>query len=185
MTKTPKAPKAPKTPKAPPAAKGSVPGDNGAPNGLNDDERGNLFVRELAKLEAVIAKMETLKADVRNQRKRMKSDGFEGHEIDYALKLRKSEDDAMLERRRREDQVARWLAHPIGTQSDFLAQLSTNGGRDPTALGRLAGAEGATCKPPANLTQDDAQRWITGWHAGQASITGGIKAPEAAPDFEA
>lgn len=171
---------------APPSAKGSVPGDNGGENGIPDAKMGDLFVRELAKLETILAKMETLKADARNQRKRMKSDGFETYEVNYALKLRKADDDEMLKQRRREARVARWLAHPIGTQSDFLADLTHKAnGSNPEALGRVAGAEGVSCKPPANLNQGDSQAWITGWHAGQEALaSGGIKAPEAAPDFE-
>jgi uncharacterized protein (UPF0335 family) len=176
----------PKKDAAPPPAKGSVPGDNGGENGISDAKMGDLFVRELTKLEAILAKMETLKADARNQRKRMKSDGFETYEVNYALKLRKADDDEMLEQRRREARIARWLAHPVGTQSDFLADLTHKlaNGSDPEGLGRIAGAEGAVCKPPANLNQDDAQRWITGWHKGQdAMASAGIKAPEAEPDF--
>jgi uncharacterized protein (UPF0335 family) len=184
MAKAPKD-KTPKAPKKPPPAKGSVPGDNGA-DGISDVKMGDHFVRELHKLEVILAKMETLKADARNQRKAMKIDGFETYEINYAIKLRKHDNDEMLEQRRREARVARWLAHPIGTQSDFLADLTHNkaNGRDPEALGRVAGAEGATYKPPANLNQDDAQRWITGWHAGQEKMAGaGIKAPTEQPDF--
>lgn len=175
----------PKKDAAPPQAKGSVPGDNGGETGISDAKMGDLFVRELTKLEAILAKMETLKADARNQRKRMKSDGFEGYEVNYALKLRKSEDDEMLEQRRREARIARWLAHPIGTQSDFLADLTHKAnGSDAEALGRVAGAEGAVCKPPANLNQDDAQAWMTGWQAGQAALAGsGIRAPAVEPDF--
>jgi uncharacterized protein (UPF0335 family) len=191
MTKAPKVAKPPKTPKPrkakgePPPAKGSVPGDNGGETGITDAKMGDLFVRELTKLEAILAKMETLKSDARNQRKRMKSDGFEAYEINYALKLRKADDDEMLEQRRREARIARWLAHPVGTQSDFLADLTHKpNGSDAEGLGRVAGAEGATCKPPPNLNQDDAQRWITGWHKGQEAMAGaGIKAPEAEPDF--
>lgn len=188
MGRPPKAktakPKAVKPPKTAPAAKGSVPGDNGGEDGIPDAKMGDLFIRELTNLEAILSKMEALKADARNQRKRMKSDGFETYEVNYALKLRKAEDDEMLEIRRREARIARWLGHPIGTQSDFLADLTHTNGRDHEALGRVAGAEGATCKPPQNLNQDDAQRWITGWQAGQAALAGsGIKAPEVEPDF--
>jgi hypothetical protein len=151
-------------------ANGPTPGDNGGGGtDLTDSDLQVLFNQSLGKLKALIEKKDEIVADIRNVRKKMIADGFVKAEIDFALLLEKEDPDEMLDRRRREARVARWLAHPIGTQNDLFADKAADR-IDPVALGRTAGAKGETCKPPPHLNQDDAQRWITGWQEAQAAL---------------
>ena len=177
---------------AAPQAKGSVAGHNGDP--ALDESRRSRFVNVVAKIMDLQAKMEALRGQIRNQRKELKHEGFEAFEIDYAIKLRRNDEDDMLQQRRGEYRIAVWLGHPVGTQADLFGEdlmeiggqpRVGNGRYDPVEMGRIAGAEGSVCKPPPNLHQDDAQRWITGWQKGQAALASkGIKAPDVRPDFE-
>jgi hypothetical protein len=168
-----------------PQAKGSVPGDNGADAALEASNAAR-FAGDIKKLMDLAAKIETLRGQARNIRKDLKRDiGVETFEVDFAIKLKRHDEAEMVNQRRREERIARWLEHPIGTQANmFVSAVGAGNGKSrPFELGRLAGAEGAVCKPPPNLHQDDAQRWITGWQEGQAALAKGIRAPEPKPDF--
>jgi len=178
-----------------PAAASAEAGHNsGETNGgLTDGEKQALFLSGMNTLRRLIVEKDRVTSEVRNQRKRMKADGFEPFEIDYALKLGGRKEEEMVAQRKREARIARWLGHPIGTQADFFGEdhpessaRAGNGAArvSPEELGRVAGAGGEVCKPPSNLNQDDAQRWITGWGKGQkALLKSGIKPPANQPDL--
>jgi uncharacterized protein (UPF0335 family) len=160
-------------PKAPDAV-GSVPGDNGGPGALTDDERRALLLQGISKLEGLIEKKDEIVADIRNERKRLKSDGFEPYEIDYALALRKKDPAEQLAQHLRQMRIARWLAHPIGTQGSLLPADG-----EAYEIGKAVGLEGsAPCKPPTTMSDSDQQRWIEGWQDGQQTLAAkGFKSP--------
>jgi hypothetical protein len=101
--------------------------------------------------------------------------------IDFALRLRKDEDDAIIEQRRAEIEVARFLNHPVGTQPELPLNMEdrTPGVDKAKAEGEIAGAEGKTCSAPYPAGSPNEQAWLTGWHDGQAILAGAFKKLEA------
>jgi ribosome modulation factor len=96
--------------------------------------------------------------------------------VDYALYLRKTQPEVAEELHRQQLKVARWLAHPIGTQSSFDLDLELP--IDRAFLdGRAAGMEGvaATVPPKFSVSHEASNRWLEGWHAGQAALMSNIK----------
>lgn len=155
-------------------------------SGLTDSERQALFIRGITDLESQIEEKDTIVAAVRSQRKRIISYGFDAFEIDFALKLRKSDDAEMIEKRRREAQIARFLNHPIGSQLDWIDAVDRTPSVDTAyAEGKVAGARGESCKSPHGLGSEADQSWIKGWHEGQADLASAFKKIEATTEQDA
>jgi ribosome modulation factor/uncharacterized protein (UPF0335 family) len=157
---------------------------------LSEAEKQALFVRGLADLEGLLEEKNEIVADVRNQRKRIVSYGFEPWQIDYALKLRKDSDGEAIERRRQEAMVARFLSHPIGTQPDMFDATDRTPAVDKSYQdGKVAGAAGKTAQSPHSPGTEQDQSWLKGWHEAQADLASGFKKletkDEAQPELEA
>lgn len=150
------------------------PGHNSA---LTEDEKRALFIAGVRELETLLDKKNDAVANVRNQRKRIVSYGFEPFQIDYAIKLRKDEDDGMIERRRKEAMVARFLNHPIGTQSDLFDDDSDRTPAVDRAYqeGQIAGAVGEKASSPYSPGSGQDQAWLRGWGVGQSALASGFK----------
>lgn len=144
---------------------------------LSETEKQALLVRGLADLETMIEDKNAVIAEIRTQRKRLISYGFEAFEIDYALKLRKDTDDEAIERRRREEVIARFLNHPIGTQPELpLDGVDRTPAVDKALIdGKIAGAEGKTANSPYSPGTEQDQAWMTGWHEAQTSLASGFQ----------
>jgi ribosome modulation factor len=160
---------------------------------LSETEKQALLVRGIADLETMIEEKNEIVAEIRTQRKRLISYGFEAFEIDYALRLRKDEDGEAIARRRREEVIARFLNHPIGTQPELpLDGIDRTPAVDKAFIdGKIAGAEGKTANSPFALGTEQDQSWMKGWHEAQASLASGFQKletaaaePEAADDSE-
>lgn len=141
---------------------------------LTEDQRCALLVQGVKKIETYQEQLESIKANIRNVRRALKSDGFDRFEVDYALRLRRVDDTEELDRRRREARIARWLNHAIGTQADLFADEEIVD-RTPSvdkafSEGKLAGMEGESCNPPSHMGQEQRQEWIKGWGQGQSLI---------------
>jgi uncharacterized protein (UPF0335 family) len=131
---------------------------------LTEEQRRALLLNGVKKIEDAQDQLETIKSNIRNLRKILKSDGFERFEVDYALRLRKVDETEELDKRRREARIAQWLNHAIGTQPDLF---SDEPDRTPSVDkayedGKIAGMEGQTCSPPSHLGQEQNQQWIKG-----------------------
>ena len=150
---------------------------------LTESEKRALLVQGLAEIEKHIEEKDRVVALIRTSRKRLVSHGFKPKVIDFALRLRKDEDDAIIEQRRAEQEVARFLNHPIGTQPEL--PLDAVPSADAFAAGESAGASGETCKSPYGPGTADDQDWIKGWHQGQANIASAFKKLEAKAAAEA
>lgn len=150
---------------------------------LSEAEKQALFLRGLAELEQMIEEKNEIVSDIRNQRKRMVSYGFKAYEIDYALKLRKEEDDEMSERRRNEARIARFLNHPIGSQLDWVEEIDRTPAVDKAfEAGKVAGEQGKSAQPPHSPGTDQEQAWLRGWHEGQDIIASAFKKLEEMAD---
>lgn len=148
---------------------------------LTESEKRALLVQGLAEIEKHIEEKDRVVALIRTSRKRLVSHGFKPKVIDFALRLRKDEDDVVIEERRAEIEVARFLNHPVGTQPELPLVMED---RTPEvdrafAAGEIAGASGVTCSAPHAAGSPMEQSWIRGWHQGQATITSAFKKLEA------
>lgn len=154
---------------------------------LTPAEKQALLVNTLVAIEDLVEKKNTIVSGIRTARKKLVANGFAPKVIDFALRLRKDEDDAMVEQRRAEIEVARFLNHPIGTQADlFDIQADRTPEVDRAfSLGEIAGAEGKTASAPHVTGSPMEQAWLKGWHKGQATIAAAFKKLEAKAEAEA
>lgn len=93
-------------------------------NDLNDEQKAKLFIVGIDRLERLIERKDSAVADIRSQRKTMKSEGFSREEVDYALWLRKEGEEIAKERIAAHLRIAEWMGKPLGFQSalDLAAQ---------------------------------------------------------------
>lgn len=153
---------------------------------LTESEKRALLVNGLNKIEGLVEEKDEIVSDIRTERKRLVAHGFAPKIIDFALRLRKTEDADAIEQRKMEIEVARFLNHPIGTQPDMFDQPDRTPEVDRAfALGEIAGAEGKTCSAPYAAGSPNEQAWIKGWHQGQATLTSAFKKLEAKAEAEA
>lgn len=139
---------------------------------LSDDQRKALLFLNMKPIRALKLEMASVSGKLRAAYKTAKSDGFTKQDIDFAFALENDKDDQVAERRRREQQLALWMQHPIGEQPDMFDQQPD---RTPLsdrafAQGKTAGMEGKPMASPYDVGLEAGQRWIEGWHAGQAAI---------------
>jgi hypothetical protein len=147
-------------------------------NDLSDDQKRGLFLNGVTKLERLVADVGSAVAAVRDQRKKMKADGYNKTEVDYALWLRKKKEPEAIEEAQARARVARWLAHPVGHQMSIFDEAEP----DRTPLvdrareeGKVAAFENKACKPPYDAATEAGQAWIAGHHEGQEVIAKGFK----------
>lgn len=154
---------------------------------LTPAEKQALLVNSLVTIENLVDQKNTIVSQIRTARKKLVANGFAPKVIDFALRLRKDDDDAMIEQRRAEIEVARFLNHPIGTQPELPLDMTDRMPEVDRAftLGEIAGAEGKTCVAPHATGSPMEQSWIRGWHQGQATITSAFTKLEAKEAAEA
>lgn len=148
---------------------------------LTEAERKALLLDGLARLEDLIEVKDEAVSNVRTARKKLVAHGFKPKVIDFALRLRKADDEDIIEQRRAEIEVARFLNHPVGTQPELPLNMED---RTPDvdkakALGEIAGAEGQTRQPPYATGTAQEQAWLAGWSDGQATLASAFKKLEA------
>ena len=160
----------------------------GAGHNLTDDQRRYLFLQGLGQIEALQAQVKSIVSKIQHVRKTMKAEGTAKEEIDYALFLRRVEHDEAVKQYRDMARIARWLAHPVGSQPDLFTSAE---GREhpvdgPFEQGKTVGLAGRPMDEALGKWQPgspEGQKAIEGWHAGQAILAEGIqqKADETAP----
>jgi uncharacterized protein (UPF0335 family) len=148
---------------------------------LTESEKRALLVNGLTGIEALIEQKDVIVSSIRTARKKLVANGFAPKVIDFALRLRKDDDGEVIEQRRAEIEVARFLNHPVGTQPELPLNMEdrTPGVDKAKAEGEIAGAEGKTCSAPYAAGSPNEQAWLAGWHDGQATITSAFKKLEA------
>lgn len=153
---------------------------------LTGAERKALLLDGLSKLEDLIETKDAAVSAVRTARKKLVAHGFEPKVIDFALRLRKDDDDKMIEQRRAEIEVARFLNHPIGTQPELPLNMEdrTPDVERARAQGEIAGAEGKSRTPPWSTGSPQEQAWLDGWSAGQSTLLSAFKKLEAKAEAE-
>lgn len=142
---------------------------------LSDEQRQVLFLQNLKKVKAAKEAMGAASSSLRLAYKVAKSDGFAKKKIDYAIDLEKDDGKAMLEERRQEQEIAKWLGHPIGTQADLFDSGKPTDDRPLRDRafdeGKRAGmlSEGPL-KPPYDPGSDAYEGYVEGWHRGQEAL---------------
>ena len=192
MGRKPGSKNAPRDPSAPkrtrkkadaPASNGSAGLGHNRPE-LTPDEKRVLLVTAIEKIvkveDALKEHSKNERAKIKQERKRLFADGFAAVEVDYALLLARSTDAEVLDRRKREADVARWLGHAVGHQADMFGDgVDCTPGVDAAfENGKNAGIKGDTCKVPDRWSEasEQGQRWMEGWHEGQKLLmSDGIK----------
>ena len=149
---------------------------------LSEDQLQAELLQRLAAIEDIDCEIEALKAARKAQIEAAKAAGFSTKDINFTLKLRRGNDKEALEQRRREQQLAKWINHPIGLQAElFVKEASGPLIAAAKRLGKQAGMEGKPCKSNHAPGSELDQTWIASWHEGQAVNASGIKAPKARP----
>jgi uncharacterized protein (UPF0335 family) len=148
---------------------------------LSEAEKRALLVNGLNEIEDLIETKDGIVSKIRTSRKRLVSHGFKPKVIDFALRLRRDEESDVIEQRRAELEVARFLGHPVGTQPELPLNMEdrTPGVDKAKAEGEIAGAEGKTCSAPYAAGSPNEQAWLAGWHDGQSILAGAFKKLEA------
>lgn len=180
------------------AAKEAAKAGIGHNSSLTEEEQRALLVNGVGEIIELQDKLATINASIRNVRKKLKANGYDNVEVNFAIKLRRSEDhEADQTEWRKMIRAALFMAHPIGTQPDLFYQAGDGVDRTPSVdkayeEGKMVGMEGKQrCEPPSHYGNEQQQKWIEGWHAGQALLMrGGLsslspiikKADEPAPD---
>lgn len=138
---------------------------------LSDDQQRALFVHHLTKIEALKKEVASISGTLRAAYKIAKAEGYAKKDIDFAIRLRTIDDTEVIEERRREQKLAQWINHPLGTQPDLF---NHGDGLDRTPDvdrafedGKLAGLEGKVCQPPHHFQTEQSDHWVRGWHEGQ------------------
>jgi hypothetical protein len=138
---------------------------------LTDDEKRVLLLRPVERILALKQQQKDLNEEIKDERRRLKSDGFTKVEIDYAIFLRSSSEKDALDKRQAQANIARWLGHPVGHQADLFGD-----GIDRTPdidlayqVGKNAGILNVECKVPDRWSEasEQGQRWMQGWHDGR------------------
>ena len=143
---------------------------------LNDEQLQVLFFQHKKGIKALLgqqdvatAEVKRIKAAVKQAFDIAKAEGISREEIELAIEL---ETDAGREKmeatRRRQERVAAWLGEPIGAQADMVADINYEAGKRAAMSDQLR-------KPPSQLAQQDAQRWLEGFDEG-VSITNAARA---------
>ena len=149
---------------------------------LSDDQLQAELLQRLVAIEDIDCEIEALKSARKAQVEAAKASGFSTKDLNFVLKLRRGNDKEALEQRRREQQLAKWINHPIGLQAElFVKEASGPLIAAAKRLGKQAGMEGKPCKSNHAPGSELDQTWIEAWHQGQAVNASGIKAPKAKP----
>lgn len=153
-------------------AKAKQEAGQGHNSGLSENQERALFFDHLNKIQSSKEELEQVKAAHARLFKAAKADGITKKDLEYALRLRAddSNGEELLEERRREVRIAKWLQHPVGTQIDLFDEDRTTAVERAKELGKNAGMEGQTCISPYDGSTEQAQAWIKGWQEGQKAI---------------
>jgi hypothetical protein len=175
-------------PKVVPTSDGAAtPEHNAAPvtqADLSEDQRQALFFRHRRDYKAVLAKKKETDAAFKQACKLIKSEGTELEDIKLSIQLEAEEGDAKLKARMEAQlRIARYMGSSVGTQFDMFAEPDRTPSVDRAyADGKRDGLAGETARAIYANPSEQYERYMAGWHAGQAVCAAGIKQLDPAPD---
>ncbi len=141
---------------------------------LTDDQKQVLWFSAKRRIVSLKEQVAALNLEMRGEFSQLKADlGLLRADVEYALSL---DDDNAEEKHKRRMMLARWEQSPIGLQADLF------GGVDRTpdievayARGKKHGLAGDPCIPECDPSTPQHQRYMMGFHDGQAVLARGIK----------
>lgn len=136
---------------------------------FDSTERQALFASHFTPMWELESELELLKRKKREMRALAKLEGFEGFEFDFAIKIRKTRNSAVIQDQiRRQIAVARYLAMPIGRQFEFFeTDLRPDVDRAFDA-GRDSGLWGDSLRNPYDQSLPQWEAYNQGYATGQA-----------------
>lgn len=156
------------------------PGHN---SGLTDDQRQALTRQHMAKYQNALQAKKDADSALRNLAKTIKADLGDGGMANIKLLIQLETDDGetkFREEMERKAMVARWAGLPIGAQGNLFDEDRRPIEERAFEEGKSAGMSGKDAKPPHAPGHVAYDKWMEGWHSGQAVLSQGIKkTPEA------
>lgn len=147
-------------------ANGAGPGHNSRE--LTAEERKALFFHHFRKIADQKAKVDAERAEFNRLRRVAKADKIILGDIDFALRCAELEDDSIVPAElKRQVEIAAWFALPVEFQADLFGENRPIDDRAEQE-GEAAGLKGEDCNPPYD--GPTGQRWLKGWHKGQAVL---------------
>lgn len=142
--------------------------DVGHNSELTAEERKALFMDHFKPIAAQYEVVKAAQAEYKRLRKLAKAEKIAGWEIDHALRCAEIEDgNIMVDRMKREAEIAAWFALPVDYQPDMFGDFSREHGEDlARKLGRKAGATGEGSNPYDEHTANG-KAWAEGWEEEQ------------------
>lgn len=137
---------------------------------LTDEEKRALTLHHKKLYEAADAIVEKAKSDRTAVADLAKADLGKGALADIKDMILAGDEAKMKKHVERTLRLARWAGMPIGSQPALFDPITT-----PEEDGKTAGMSGEKCEPPQNMAQESAQKWISGWHAGQTVLMSAFK----------
>lgn len=148
---------------------------------LTDEQRQVLWFGAKRRIVSFKESIASITGELRNEYKKLKAElGLLKSDVDFALTL---EDEDAEETHRRRMMIARWEQHPIGLQADMFGDGvdRTPSADKAFANGKRAGLAGDRCNPPHDPSSEQYQRFVAGFHEGNAVLAQGIKRPDPPP----
>jgi|GEM_PF-4987682 len=120
---------------------------------------------------------DAVKARRSANRKHAKADGIDLGKMDEAIKMSEWSPSEIADHFAKQFAYLGYMSVDVGTQFDMFngPQAQPKAPLDYYPAGLYAGIQGKPCEPPAELTGNDRQRWIAGWHEGQAFLARGLE----------
>lgn len=152
-------------------AKENLKAVNPPSNVLTDDQQAALFFQHKKAIESLKDKVASANSALRSAYKVAKAEGFTKKEIDFALSLEDDEDDKIQKDRLRQNQIARWMGIPLGTQGELELEPDRRSVEERAAAeGKRAGMSGESLNPPYAPGTAGYDPYVEAWHVGQAAI---------------
>lgn len=146
----------------------TTPRDGNNDGHLTDAQQQALLAQHVKAVKGWKDELASVNSRLRTAYKSAKADGFPKKDIDFALAL-ENDKGQILEDRARQQQIAKWMSHPIGHQLSMFDQdprpLNEKAYDDGHAAGLMAKDMSSN---PYDVTSKQGQEWLRGWHDGQA-----------------
>lgn len=130
----------------------------------DDQIQQAIFVDTVSDVKRLKAELDSINGKLRQRYASAKVLGISKKEIDYAIRLEKEDDAEMIAERRKQQQIARWLGHPIGTQPDMFDGAEQPQESKATIAGRLAALRNEPrITPTAYAGGQPEQDWLSAY----------------------
>lgn len=149
------------------------PGHNSA---LTDEQMQALHLNNhVPAYERALKAKKDADAAFKNVCKTIKAEGGSIDDVKRTIELRTPEGEAKLKVQIEQMlRVARWAGLPLGTQSDLFGPDRRPVEERAFEDGKRAGLAGKDCKTEHAPGTEAYDKWIEGWHAGQAVLAAGF-----------